>query len=161
MKNKPLKRSESLVKLSKDHHAGLLFCWKLRQGIKYHIEKDRMIKYVKYFWDFHLAAHFKEEEEFLFSPVKDREVQKALDDHQKIKIVVDKIAVPGQDHDEDVLSELADSVDDHIRYEERILFPHLQEKLSREELEKIGEHLMDVPLIDTYEDQFWKRSSSL
>lgn len=161
MKNKPLKRNENLVKLSKDHHAGLLFCWKMRQGIKYHIETDRMIKYVKYFWDQHLAVHFKEEEEFLFTILKDKEVQKALDDHQKIKIFVDKISVPGMESEEDVFLELADTVDDHIRYEERVLFPHLQEKLSNEQLEKIGDQIVDEPLIDNYEDQFWKKSSSL
>ncbi len=161
MKNKPLRRNENLVKLSKDHHAGLLFCWKIRQGFKYHIETDRMIKYVKYFWDYHLASHFKEEEDFLFPLLKDTEVQKALDDHKKIKIFVDKIASSGMDREKDVLLELADSVDDHIRYEERVLFPHLQEKLSDEELDKFGRHITAVPLTDNYEDYFWKKSSSL
>ena len=161
MKNKPLRRNENLVKLSKDHHAGLLFCWKIRQGIKYHIETNRMIKYVKYFWDHHLAAHFKEEEEFLFPPLKDKEVQKALDDHQKIKIFVGKIAVTGMEREQGVLLELADTLDNHIRYEERILFPHLQEKLSEEQLKKIGEQIPDATLADTYEDHFWEKSRSL
>lgn len=161
MKNKPLKRNENLVKLSKDHHAGLLFCWKIRQGVKYHIETNRMIKYVKYFWDHHFASHFKEEEEFLFTLLKDKEVQKALDDHQKIKIFVDKIAVSGMENEEDVLLELADVVDDHIRFEERVLFPHLQEQLSDEQLEKVGEQIVNEPLTDNYEDEFWKKSSSL
>ncbi len=161
MEKKPLKRNENLVKLSKDHHAGLLFCWKIRQGVKYHIETDRMIKYVKYFWDHHFASHFKEEEQFLFAPLKDKEVQKALDDHQKIKIFVDKIAVSGMESEDDVLLELADTVDDHIRYEERILFPHLQEELSDEQLEKIGEQIVNEPLTDNYEDEFWIKSRSL
>lgn len=161
MEKKPLKRNENLVKLSKDHHAGLLFCWKIRQGVKYHIETDRMIKYVKYFWDHHFASHFKEEEQFLFAPLKDKEVQKALDDHQKIKIFVDKIAVSGMESEDNVLLELADTVDDHIRYEERILFPHLQEELSDEQLEKIGEQIVNEPLTDNYEDEFWIKSRSL
>ena len=161
MENKPLKRNENLLKLSRDHHAGLLFCWKIRQGVKYHIEADRMIKYVKYFWNHHLATHFKEEEEFLFPPLQDAEVQKALDDHQKIKTFVDKVEVSGMESEDDVLLELADTVDDHIRYEERVLFPHLQEKLSDEQLEMIGEQIVDEPLIDNYEDEFWRKSSSL
>ncbi|MDE3183350.1 MAG: hemerythrin domain-containing protein [Bacteroidota bacterium] len=161
MENKPLKRNANIVKLSKDHHAGLLFCWKIRQGVKYHIETDRMIKYVKYFWEHHFAKHFKEEEDFLFAPVQDNEVQKALEDHQKIKIFVDKIAISGMEREEGVLLELADTVDDHIRYEERVLFPHLQEKLSDEQLEKIGEQIPDASLADTYEDHFWEKSRSL
>ena len=161
MKNSPLKRNENLAKLSRDHHSGLLFCWKIRQGVKYHIEPDRMISYVKYFWDHHFATHFKEEEEFLFSQIQDDVVQKALDDHQKIKISVDKIGVSGMESEDDVLLELADMVDDHIRFEERVLFPHLQEKLSEEQLELIGEQIVDEPLNDNYEDEFWKKSNSL
>lgn len=161
MKNSPLKRDENLLKLSRDHHAGLLFCWKIRQGVKYHIAIERMIQYVKYFWDHHFATHFKEEEEFLFAQVRDGEVQKALDDHQKIKTFVDQVSVSGMENEEDVLLELADTVDDHIRYEERILFPHLQEKLSEEQLKTIGEQMVEEPLTDNYEDEFWKKPTSL
>ncbi|MGN6250128.1 MAG: hemerythrin domain-containing protein [Ginsengibacter sp.] len=161
MKNSPLKRDENLLKLSRDHHAGLLFCWKIRQGVKYHVAVERMIEYIKYFWDHHFATHFKEEEEFLFAQVRDKEVQKALDDHQKIKTFVDQVSVSGMENEEDVLLELADTVDDHIRYEERVLFPHLQEKLSEDQLKTIGEQMVEEPLTDNYEDEFWKKPTSL
>jgi len=72
MEKMPIKRNENIVKLSRDHHASLLFCWKLRQGIKYHSSIERMVKYVQYFWNQHFTPHFKEEEEFLFAPVKDK-----------------------------------------------------------------------------------------
>lgn len=161
MVHKPIKRNENLVKLSKDHHVGLLFCWKLRQGVKYHIETDRMIKYVKYFWAHHFSGHFKEEEEILFAPIKDKEVQKAMADHQKIKIFVDKISVSGMENEGDVLLEFADTVDEHIRFEERVLFPHLQEKLSVKQIKKIGGQLVHAPFTDEYEDEFWVKSKSL
>lgn len=161
MESKPLERNEKIVKLSRDHHAGLLFCWKIRQGVKFHVEKNRMIRYIKYFWDNHFSTHFREEEEFLFPPVKNDEVQRAIDDHQKIKICIDKIGVAGIEKEEDVLLELADTVDDHIRFEERVLFPHLQEKLSDEELQKIGEQIINPPFVDNFEDQFWVKSPSL
>lgn len=161
MLHKPLKRNKNLVKLSKDHHAGLLFCWKLRQGVKYHIETQRMIKYIKYFWAHHFSGHFKEEEEFLFAAIKDNKVQKALEDHQKIKIFVEKINVPGLENEGNVLLEFADTVGEHIRFEERVLFPHLQEKLSDKQIKKIGEQLVHEPFTDDYEDEFWVKSKSL
>ncbi|MGN6600919.1 MAG: hemerythrin domain-containing protein [Ginsengibacter sp.] len=161
MKNSPLKRDENLLKLSRDHHAGLLFCWKIRQGVKYHVAVERMIEYIRYFWDHHFATHFKEEEEFLFAQVRDKEVQKALDDHEKIKTFIDQVSVSGMENEEDVLLELADTVDDHIRYEERVLFPHLQEKLSEDQLKTIGEQMVEEPLTDNYEDEFWKKPTSL
>lgn len=161
MEIKPIKRNVSLIKLSRDHHAGLLFCWKLRQGVKYHIKKDRMISYVKYFWANHFSEHFKEEEEILFGPDRSEEVQKALADHQKIKTFFENINDSVLEKEENVLLELADSVDDHIRFEERVLFPHLQEKLSDKQLEKIGSQLVHEPFVDSYEDEFWVKSKSL
>lgn len=161
MERKPIKRNEHIVKLSRDHHASLLFCWKLRQGIKYHISAERLIKYVQYFWQHHLSIHFKEEEEFLFVPPHDEVVQKAIDDHQNIKIFVEQISLHGAESGNNVLMELADMVNDHVRYEERILFPHLEEKLSDQQLQKIGSEINKEPLTDNYEDNFWTKPASL
>jgi hypothetical protein len=52
-------------------------------------------------------------------------------------------------------------VDEHVRYEERILFPHLELSLSDEQLTQIGTQISDEPLLDTYQDAFWKNPSSL
>jgi hemerythrin-like domain-containing protein len=161
METKPLKRSEHIVKLSRDHHASLLFCWKLRQGIKYHISRERLIKYVQYFWQHHFSIHFREEEEFLFAPLKDEIVQKAMEDHQKIKAFIGQISFHRTEGSENVFLELAEMVNDHVRYEERVLFPHLEEKLSDEQLEKIGREINTEPLMDDYEDNFWTKPSSL
>ena len=157
----PLKRNENIIKLSRDHHASLLFCWKLRQGVKYHASVERMIKYVKYFWDHHFSQHFREEEEFLFAPLKDKVVQKAIDDHEKVKSFISELSFSGSEIQNNKLSQLADMVDDHVRYEERILFPHLETELTEDQLEKIGSQISDDPLLDTYEDNFWAKSKSL
>jgi hemerythrin-like domain-containing protein len=133
----------------------------LRQGIKYHIETDRMKKFVKYFWAHFFSGHFKEEEEILFASVKDQEVQKALEDHRKIKFFVDKIKISGKGNEQKVMLDLADTLDDHILFEERILFPHLQKKLSDDQLEKIEMQLVQKPFVDKYKDEFWVKSKSL
>jgi len=161
MENKPVKRNQHIVKLSQDHHASLMFCWKIRQGIKYHVAAERMIKYIQYFWEHHFSSHFKEEEEFLFAPLHDEKIQKAINDHQKIKTSINEIAFPGSENQEDLLLELADMVDEHVRYEERILFPHIENELSEDELENIGKQIAEAPLKDNYEDAFWIRPKSL
>jgi hemerythrin-like domain-containing protein len=161
MKEKPIKRNKNIVKLSQDHHASLLFCWKLRQGVKFNAPFETMKKYVRYFWDHHFSFHFKEEEEFLFAPVLDEQVQKALDDHQKIKIFIEQINETGAEDKQDLLLELADLVDAHVRYEERTLFPHLEKVLSEEQLKNIGEQISDIPVKDEFPDQFWIRPTPL
>jgi len=42
MKTVPIKRSIALQPLSREHHHGLLLCWKIRTGLKKGIDIDRI-----------------------------------------------------------------------------------------------------------------------
>ena len=161
MEIKPIKRNVNIVKLSQDHHASLLFCWKIRQGIKYHIEFDRLNDYVQYFWGSHLQEHFTEEEKFLFASFIDENIERAIEEHQKIKELIRKLPSEIPDKRNELLSELAETVNHHVRFEERILFPHLEKKLSGEQLEIIGTQINNEPLQDNYQDNFWTKPVSL
>jgi hemerythrin-like domain-containing protein len=154
---RPLKRNESIKKFSRDHHLGLLFCWKIRQGLKAGVALNRVCKYVAYFWQQHLQSHIKDEEKILFSQLKDRRVQKALNEHKLISAQVQDVINDLKNNKRKSLTKLADMVDDHIRYEERILFHHLEVKLNKDQLENIGTqiHKQRSSLQDEYEDQFW------
>lgn len=158
METKPIKRSEHIMKLSKEHHSGLLFCWKIRQGLKGEVAAERILKYTKYFWSNHLDEHFREEETILFFPLKDELVQKAIEDHKQIKHTLDTLQESSAEDTKQKLAHLANLIDDHIRYEERKLFPHLEKTLSEAQLKKIGKLLeaqQSAPLTDDFEDQFW------
>ena len=164
MEKKPLKRSEHIVKLSKDHHFTLLFCWKIRNGLKFEAEPARIKKYVEYFWQYHMLPHFTEEETILFAPVKDEAVQRALDEHADITRQIKDLQTVENDV-EVRLTTLADTVDNHVRYEERELFPHLEKLLTGEQLENIGKQLAahhHPELKDDFADEFWmKQKNSL
>ncbi|HTM94001.1 MAG TPA: hemerythrin domain-containing protein [Flavisolibacter sp.] len=157
MEGKPIKRNKHILQLSKDHHFTLLFSWKIRQGLKHSIDAGRIKKYVQYFWQRNMMEHFREEEEILFAPVKDDKVQKAIDDHRKIKEQVDKLQVSATDDETSrQLEALADAVDTHVRFEERELFPHLETVLTEAQLEAIGAQLKEeLVLKDEYSDEFW------
>jgi len=157
MEAKPIKRSKHILQLSKDHHFSLLFCWKIRQGLKLGVDAERIKKYVHYFWQNDLQQHFREEEEILFSPVKDAKVEKAKDDHQRIKNQIENILNSRPEESiSKQLSALADNVDAHVRYEERELFPHLEKMLTEPQLETIGRQLKEEPAPrDEYVVEFW------
>jgi hypothetical protein len=157
---KPIKRSKHILQLSKDHHFTLLFSWKIRQGLKYGADTERIRKYVQYFWQRDMQDHFREEEEILFAAVKDAKVQKALDDHSQIKEQVEHVLKASSVEDATKqLSLLADTVDAHVRYEERELFPHLERMLTEAQLENIGTQLKDEQALkDEYADEFWIKS---
>lgn len=159
MEKKPIKRNENIVKLSREHHTTLLFCWKIRNGLKNGAEPGRIIKYVHYFRDEHLKPHFKQEEEILFAPVKDHMVQKALDDHKNIMNQVEMLESNAASIETSLIN-LADTVDNHVRYEERELFPHLEQVLSNDQLAAIGKQMNeDEDHPDDYPDEFWVKKT--
>ena len=153
----PVKRDENIKRLSREHHFSLLFCWKIRKGLKADVATERIRKYVQYFWQQHLQPHFREEEDILFVAIKDKQVQRAINEHKYIKLLIEGL----EDSENNVrknLVKIADMVDEHVRYEERELFPHLERKLSKEQLENIGILIQkdhSSSLQDQYEDQFW------
>lgn len=162
MEKKPIKRNKHIVKLSKDHHFTLLFCWKIRNGLKFEAVPGRIIKYVQYFWQYHMQPHFIEEETILFAPIKDTEVQKALDEHARIAEQIKAFDTVG-DNAANQLSTLANTVDNHVRYEERELFPHLEKVLNDEQLENIGKQIAahhHPALKDDFADEFWLRKKN-
>ena len=157
MLKNPLNRSEHIKRLSREHHFSLLFCWKIRQGLKTNVAVERIRKYVQYFWQQHLQPHFKEEEKILFAPIKDRQVERAMNEHKFIRQQIEDLPNYPEKKERKTLEKIADLVDEHVRYEERELFPHLERKLSEEQLENIGKLIQkhSSSLQDQYEDQFW------
>lgn len=157
MKTKPIKRGKELKALSREHHFGLLFCWKIREGIKLNVAVPRLRAYVNYFWENHLKNHFLNEEVLLFDRLDEAVCRQAETDHLAITSQIEKINA-AQDDDVNALNVLADILSKHIRFEERIAFPLLEEKLSGPTLQGISlflekDHSGDFK--DEYKDEFW------
>jgi hypothetical protein len=150
---KPIKRSPELTQLSKEHHEALLLVWKIRQGIRKRVEPERMARYCRWFWEHHLAGHFKREEELLplVMPKENPLLQKMLDDHDVIQRRVKGLP----DHNVDSLELLAQSINDHVRFEERQLFNEVEKMATPEQLTQIAAGLnIDEPM-PVWEDEFW------
>ncbi|UOE40962.1 hemerythrin domain-containing protein [Chryseobacterium suipulveris] len=157
MEKKPIKRNENLVPVSREHHATLLFCWKLRNGVKMEIEPERITKYMNWFWKHHLEHHFDTEEKLLFIDHNDEMVKKGLEEHQRILAKINEINLRTEEKSYPLYHELADLVDQHTRYEERELFPYLEEKFSDQKLDEIGKtlHSEEHTALENYDDEFW------
>lgn len=153
--NEKMKRNENIVQLSRDHHFGLLCSWKIRQGLKKEIEIFRIKNYVEYFWNAHLQEHFQKEENVLFPYIQDEFSAQVKFEHQEIAHLVAYISTNA---DDESLSDFADLLEKHIRFEERTWFPHLENQLSAEDLNYIGKALNEIHANekDDYTDEFWK-----
>ena len=152
---KPIKRSAQLAPLSREHHEGLLFVWKIRQGIKKDIHPERMIAFVNWFWQSELEVHFRKEEQVLIPLLLSREDLKNRLLHEHAHIV-DSIEVARHNSYFETLENLAQAVNDHIRCEERVLFNEVERMVSSEELMIIGEQLRDEKRCGVWEDAFWE-----
>ncbi len=153
----PIKRSQALIQFSREHHFGLLLVWKIRQGLKNNIDAERISKYSLFFFDSELTEHFKEEEKDLFVKLPDDDLLRiqAFEEHMQIyKLVADLRSDPINVM---LLTKFADTLDSHIRFEERTLFNHLQQHLSEQELKKLEEEhsKREGDVDDKWEDHFW------
>lgn len=153
---KPIKRSKQLTPLSKDHHDGLLFAWKIKQGLKNGTDIKLIAEYVQWFWTNHLQEHFSEEEQVLAPhlPPENELLQQMMDEHQEIEAMIHiNENIPA----ESLLAKLAESIDDHIRFEERQLFPYAEKVIPEKELNLIYEQLLKEPVqCKSWDNEFWK-----
>lgn len=157
--HRPIQRHQALIPLSKDHHFGLLLAWKIRQGLNNNIEADRISNYVLYFYSEELEPHFKEEEQFLFPllPASDPLRVQAENEHTRLRSLVNEIAANKSDGA--LLPRFADELQSHIRFEERVLFNHLQQMLPGDDL-SLRTLTAEIPRKDIdadWYDIFWKR----
>lgn len=150
--NKPIKRHKALQPLSRQHHFGFLFSWKLRKGFSKEIAPERMMKYASWFYTNEIKSHFSDEEKYLF-PILDPSnelIERALKEHRRLKRLFLDTKNP-----ERSLHRLEEELDAHIRFEERILFNEIQKVATLEQLEKIEEIHSELDKTPDYEDPFW------
>lgn len=148
----PIKRNEFLKAISREHHHGLLLCWKIRTGFKKQIDPIRIKKYVNWYYKTHLIPHFEIEEKHIFT-ILDKEnehVKKALSEHRRLIRLFES--------ENDLLKSLTsieEELESHIRFEERILFNEIQEIATNEQLEQIKTSHSEEKFIDNLTDAFW------
>ena len=135
-----VKRSEALRALSHQHHQGLFAALQLRRA-----ERETAVEARQVFLDFYEregSRHFRAEEELLLPAF----ARHAGVDDQAVVRLTEHLDLRGRgqdlersaDPDPASLRELGERLESHIRFEERVLFPMIEEALPVEELERLG-----------------------
>jgi iron-sulfur cluster repair protein YtfE (RIC family) len=137
----PMKRSEALAPLSRDHHQGLFVALKLKRADAGTAAQAREAFLT--FFEREGARHFRVEEEVLLpafarrvEPDRDA-VVRVLVEHVDLRRRAQDLAA-GSDPDVAELHELGERLEGHIRHEERVLFPMIEEALPAEELDRLA-----------------------
>lgn len=119
------------------------------------IELERIIRYISWFYEQYLIAHFLDEEQYIFTILDDAHPLRlqALAEHEEIKDIAGRIL---QSRRSTGVTLYAHVLEAHIRFEERELFNYLQEHFSKE-LENSLSKLMTDPgkPDDAWQDVFW------
>lgn len=153
--NTPLKRHEALKPLSRDHHHGLLLCWKIKEGLKKQVSEERIKAYTDFFFTSQLRPHFKFEEEEIFPLLGDTHplIMRAVNEHIRLAELFKEEA------NKEVFTAIEKELNRHIRFEERELFSELQKTVPEEQLQQIEnkEENILTPNPDDWEDKFWMK----
>lgn len=138
-----MKRHDALTSLSRDHHRALVVAQRLKRA-----SEDTAAGTREAFLDYWRAdgkRHFREEEEILlptyagFGDPDQPVVARVLIDHVRIRRLADQLA--GCSADIGVLHSLGAHLDEHVRREERELFPLIERELPGAELARLAELL--------------------
>jgi iron-sulfur cluster repair protein YtfE (RIC family) len=137
-----MKRDPALTLLSHEHHQALHQALRMKRASE--ADCAEVSTGVLAFWDEEGAEHFRIEEELLLPALarylapEDERVVRVLVDHVWIRERMERMR-GGVEAEE--LQELGARLDDHVRHEERIVFPLIEETLGAEELKELGQRL--------------------
>lgn len=147
-----MKRHKSLIPLSDDHHKGLLLAQLIQKNAPQftHLPNDveGKIKYTKDAWENELKFHFASEENILFpfASGKNKDLDELLniivDEHRVIKKRISELHL--NDKSIEKLDELGNILKNHIRTEERELFPMIQKFCGDEKLNELENKIESV-----------------
>jgi hemerythrin-like domain-containing protein len=147
-----MKRHSSFIPLSREHHEGLLLATRLQQGRNallrlWSHDLNWQAEYIVKFFDDNLDTHFLIEETIVFPAARASNlnggtiIQALLNEHAEMREMVEFFRHPSQKKLECTLTRFGEILENHIRCEERELFPLCEEAFSEEELENIGKNI--------------------
>lgn len=139
-----MKRHESIAPLSRDHHGSLILAQLLKKNAPVYRdmpdnEKDKA-RYAQQQFEGHIKKHF-EQEEAIMKLVKGSHTEintlasEIKREHRELTALFHSLE--SATDLETVMDTLAIALETHIRKEERILFPLLQQHCSEELLQEI------------------------
>ena len=152
MAGTPIKRHKALQGVSREHHHGLLLCWKIRTGLSKKVAPERIKTYVDWFFKTHLIPHFELEETYIFPilGMGNPKIKKALREHRRlVRLFTSNVDLIRR------LVQIEEELEQHIRYEERQLFNEIQKIASDAQLDLIEKYHNHEKFKDNIHDPFW------
>lgn len=141
------RRHDSLVPLTHDHHHALAQARRLHDASKLEdvTERRNITNDFLNFYFGRAVRHFHEEEELFFAPLVDHPeagdfVARAVGDHLRLHALVRTIKRQLSDGEADqaLLDQISRLLIEHVRWEEQVLFPLVEQLIPDEELRDLA-----------------------
>ena len=137
------RRHEALVPLTHDHHHALAQARRLKEvaGLESEAARRNAANDFVNFYFGRAVRHFHEEEELFFAPLVDDPeagglVLRAVTEHLRLHALVRTVKrqLSGGEADNETLIKISDLLTEHVRFEEKELFPMVERLVSDNEL---------------------------
>lgn len=147
-----MKRAAELRDLSEDHHHGLVHAQRLKRAAASGGARpgEEIVRAFLDFWQASTSVHFRKEEEVLLpvlarygQDVSREPVVEMLAQHAQIRGLVMELSDEAKDGNVplETLRSIGELLEDHIRLEERQVFPMIEETLPEEALKEVASRL--------------------
>jgi hemerythrin-like domain-containing protein len=146
-----MKRAQALHQLSRDHHKALFVAQRLRRAEEPDLEA-RALEFLD-FWRSHGHRHFQVEEDLLL-PAYERVA--SAEEEPVVRVLTDHVTIRRRAADIEKgvkslrsLRELGTILEAHVRHEERVLFPLIEQALPPPELERLAREIAQAESEDS------------
>ena len=142
-----MKRSPELRDLSEQHHYALVAARRLRLAAEGRGELSGALREFLHVWEAEIQPHFRSEEAVLLPVFAEAVgddaplIVRTMVEHVRLRRLVRALSGAGESALAERAEEVARALHDHVRFEERELFPAIEAACAGEALKQLGEEL--------------------
>lgn len=145
-----MKRSPELRDLSEQHHYGLVAARALRRAAEGQKPLEQAIDGFLAEWEREIDPHFDAEEAVLLPAFAEGVgeshplITRTLAEHRDLRRAVRDLAAAAEPERGRLAASVAAALHDHIRFEERVVFPAIEAELGGPRLGELGRKLAEI-----------------
>ena len=154
-------RDKNLQPLSWQHHDTLMACLMIEKGVKKNADIKVLQDFTRQIWEKDISKHFALEENYLVPQLRQKNfpeylIRSLLNDHDLIRNFSARLLNGGASYR--LFLSFAGLLEQHVRFEERLVFEKMQEMVPDADLEKMATHFptQESSTCKTYPVKFWE-----
>ena len=156
-----MKRDKSLHPLSWQHHDTLMACLMIKKGVNKQTSLPVLQAFTKHLWENELNHHFNVEENKLIPWLRQKNfpeylIKSLINDHNLLRTLHLRLQNGGASHK--LFLAFSELLEQHVRFEERLIFEKVQDTMPLQELESISNQFATAhsSSCKTYPVKFWE-----